>query len=63
MAYTFKDAKDQINFYRRTGGPHWENIVASILKQVAEESGNEMANRLIEECHLEKNGWKKEGGD
>ena len=60
MAYTFKDAKDQINFYKRTSGPHWTNIVASILKQVAEESGRDTANQLIEECRLEVHGWRKE---
>ena len=60
MAYTFEDAKTQINFYKRTQGEYWNTIVASILKQVAEESGSDTANRLIRECHLEKDGWKEE---
>lgn len=60
MAYTFEEARKQINFYKRTGGPYWNNIVASILAQVAEESGKETANRLIEVCKLERLGWHKE---
>ena len=63
MEYTFAEAKKQINFYKRTRGPHWNNIVGSILKQVAEESGAEIANNLIEECRLKVYGWKKEGQD
>jgi len=58
MEYTMAEAQKQITFYVRTGGPHWNNIVASILKQVAEESGEEAANTLIEKCHLERLGWR-----
>ena len=61
--YTFDEAKGQINFYKRTGGPFWNNIVASILKQVAEENSTEEANRLIRECELERFGWQKEKED
>lgn len=60
MSYTYKEAKDQINFYKRTRGACWNNIVASILGEVAEELGKDEANRLIRECHLEKDGWREE---
>ena len=60
MSYTFQEAKKQINFYKRTSSPHWHNIVGSILKQIAEESGDETANRLIRECRLKVYGWKEE---
>ena len=60
MPYTFADARDQINFYKRTRGPYWHNIVSSILRQVAEENGKEVANHLIRECRLTGYGWKEE---
>ena len=60
MPYTFGKAKKQIKFYVRTQGPYWNNIVASILKQVADEQGKDVANRLIRECGLITLGWKEE---
>jgi len=60
MAYTYGEAKEQITFYRRTRGPYWNNIVSSILKQVAEESGTAIANQLIKECGLSREGWSLE---
>ncbi len=60
MAYTVEEAKKQINFYKRTAGPYWTNIVASILKQVASESGKDVANQLIKDCNLIAYGWKEE---
>lgn len=59
-SYTYDEAKEQINFYICTQGPYWNNIVGSILRQVASELGEDEANRLIQECQLTKYGWKEE---
>ena len=58
--YTYAEAKKQIKFYVRTRGPTWNFIVSRILRQVAAESGDKMAKRLIRECHLADYGWKEE---
>lgn len=60
MAYSYADAKEQIKFYKRTRGPYWNNIVTSILRQVADESGVTTANKLIKECGLKREGWLPE---
>lgn len=57
---SFEEAKTQITTVKRHGGTYWTNIVASILKQAANRLGKDEANRLIRECHLEKDGWKEE---
>ena len=60
MKYTYKDAKELINLFEAIGGEYWESIVASILRQVVEESGKEMADRLIQNSNLEAHGWREE---
>ena len=39
--------------------PYSHNIIAASLRVVASKYGQEEANKLIDECELEKLGWKK----
>lgn len=56
----FEQYKTKIKVTRAKGGGYWSNIVASLLKQCANELGTDEANRLIRECGLEKDGWQEE---
>ena len=60
MAYTFKEAKTEIQVTRARGGEYWTNIVGCILRQVDAELGIAEANRLIRECKLKECGWQEE---
>ncbi len=57
----YQECKTRIEVTRSRGGSYWNNIVGSILRQAADELGKDEANRLIRECHLEKDGWREEG--
>ena len=61
MEYTYEEAKTKIKVTRAQGGQYWTNIVGLILSHVAQELGDDKANQLIRECHLEKDGWREEG--
>ena len=53
----FNDYKTKIKVIKSQGGQYWTNIVGSLLVEAATKLGPEEANRLIDECKLEKNGW------
>ena len=56
----YQEYKTKIKVTRSQGGSYWTNIFGSLLRQVDEELGMDEANRLIRECHLEKDGWREE---
>lgn len=56
---TIKQAKDKIEEQLDFSGPFSHNLIGMYLGSVAKEHGKAAANKLIVECGLEDEGWKR----
>lgn len=56
---TVEAAKKKIEYELDKGGQYSHNIIGIVLGQVADVFSKSAANRLIEECGLDKKGWAK----
>lgn len=54
------EAEKKIKSEIAHNGHYSHNIISLVLRAIAKECGKDAANSLIDECRLEKLGWKKE---
>ncbi len=57
---TYQEYKDEIIATRARGDQSWADLVSFKLRMADRNLGKDEANRLIRECHLEKDGWREE---